>query len=142
MKHDIRPVFPQSEVLVKFVQETGEKCSENLAKNFADFCPSISMESVRKKFHEKSSTFSTLHQIKFFHCCNSGRWGPQHLLSLFPVFFNLSGIVVLNLPLCEDLRQPPPLPRRNPFETTRGGPHTFCTPLGEKFLKMLLDTDF
>ena len=67
----IRPVFPQSEVLVKFVQETGEKCSEHLAKTFADFRPSISRESVRKTFHEKSSTFSTLHQIKFFHCCNS-----------------------------------------------------------------------
>ena len=59
-----RPVFPQSEVLVKFVQETGEKCGENLAKNFADFRPSISRENVRKKCHEESSTFSPLHHQK------------------------------------------------------------------------------
>ena len=78
----LRPVLPQSEVLVKFVQKTGEKCSENLAKNFADFRPSISRESVRKKSHEKSSTFSPLHQIKFFHCCNSGRWGPDTFLQI------------------------------------------------------------
>ena len=42
-----------------------------MAKHFADFRPSIYRENGRKKFHEKSSTFSTVHQIKFFHCCNS-----------------------------------------------------------------------
>ena len=83
----VRPVFPQSEVLVKFVPETGEKSSENWAKNFADFRPSVSRESVRKKFHAKSLTFSTLHQIKFFHCCNSGRWGPQYI-ARFPLIRN------------------------------------------------------
>ena len=71
------PAIPQSEVLAKFLQETGEKCGEILAKFFADFCPSISRENGRKRFHEKSSTFSTVHQIKFFHCCNSGGFGAQ-----------------------------------------------------------------
>ena len=32
-----------------------------------------------QKFHEKSSTFSTVHQIKFFHCCNSGGLGAQQI---------------------------------------------------------------
>ena len=31
----------------------------------------------KKRNHEKSSTFSTVHQIKFFHCCNSGASGPN-----------------------------------------------------------------
>ena len=30
----------------------------------------------------KSSTFSTVHQINFFHCCNSGTWGGAKLLIL------------------------------------------------------------
>ena len=34
---NVRPVFPQSDVLVKFVQETGEKCSENVAKKLQIF---------------------------------------------------------------------------------------------------------
>ena len=69
-------IIPQSEILVKFVQETGEKCGKNLAKSFCRFS-SISRQNGHKKFHEKSSTFSTVPQIKLFHCCNSGRWGPQ-----------------------------------------------------------------
>ena len=73
------PAIPQSEVLAKFFEEIGEKCGEILAKVFADFRPSISRENGRKKFHEKSSTFSTVHQIKFFHCCNSGGLGAQAL---------------------------------------------------------------
>ena len=71
------PATPQSEVLAKFFEEIGEKCGELLAKFFADFRPSISRENGRKKIHEKSSTFSTVHQIKFFHCCNSGGLGAQ-----------------------------------------------------------------
>ena len=71
------PAIPQSEVLAKFFEEIGEKCGEILAKFFADFRPSISRENGRKKFHEKSSTFATAHQIKFFHCCNSGGLGAQ-----------------------------------------------------------------
>ena len=71
------PATPQSEVLAKFFEEIGEKCGEILAKFFADFRPSISRENGRKNIHEKSSTFSTVHQIKFFHCCNSGGLGAQ-----------------------------------------------------------------
>ena len=71
------PAIPQSEVLAKFFEELGEKCGEILAKCFADFRPSISRENGRKKIHEKSSTFSTVQQIKFFHCCNSGGLGAQ-----------------------------------------------------------------
>ena len=71
------PATPQSEVLAKFFEEIGEKCGEILAKIFADFCPSISRENGRKKFHEKSLTFSTVHQIKCFHCCSSGGLGAQ-----------------------------------------------------------------
>ena len=67
------PAIPQSEVLAKFFEEIVEKCGEILAKFFADFRPSISRENGRKKFHEKSSTFSTVHQIKFFHCLNQSR---------------------------------------------------------------------
>ena len=69
------PTMPQSEVLAEFWQEIGEKCGEMLAKFFADFRPSISRENGRKNFHKKSSTFSTVCQIKFFHCCSSGGWG-------------------------------------------------------------------
>ena len=76
----IVPAIPQSEVLAKFFEEIGEKFGEILAKFFADFRPSISRENGRKKFHEKSSTFSTVHQIKFFHCCNSGGLGAQETI--------------------------------------------------------------
>ena len=69
------PATPQSEVLAKFFEEIGEKCGEILAKFFADFRPSISRENGRKKFHEKSSTFSTVHQIKFFSLLRL--WGPR-----------------------------------------------------------------
>ena len=80
--------IPQSEVLAKFLQEIGEKCGEILAKFFADVRPSISRENGRKRFHEKSSTFSTVHEIKFFHCCNSGGFGAQQLYArkLWPDF--------------------------------------------------------
>ena len=73
------PAIPQSEVLAKFFEEIGEECGEILANFFADFRPSISRENGRKSFHEKSSTFSTVHKIKFFHCCNSGGLGAQRM---------------------------------------------------------------
>ena len=79
------PAIPQSEVLAKFFEEIGEKCGEILVKFFAEFRPSISRENGRKTFHEKSSTFSTVHQIKFFHCCNSGGVGVQLLAAEFLV---------------------------------------------------------
>ena len=75
----IVPAIPQSEVLAKLFKEIGEKRGEILAKFFADFRPSISRENGCEKFHEKSSTFSTVHQIKFFHCCNSGGLGAQSM---------------------------------------------------------------
>ena len=77
-RHFLVPAIPQSEVLAKFFEEIGETCGDILAKFFADSRPSISRENGRKTFHEKSSTFSTVHQIKFFHCCNSGGLGAQH----------------------------------------------------------------
>ena len=72
--------IPQSEVLANFLQEIGEKCGEISAKFFADFRPSISRENGRKKSYEKSSTFSTVHEIKFFHCCISGGWVAEVLV--------------------------------------------------------------
>ena len=73
----VRHVIPQSEVLAKFSQETGEKRGEHFTKYFTDIRPSISRENGRKKVHENSSTFSTVHQIKFLDCCNSGRCRAQ-----------------------------------------------------------------
>ena len=46
---------------------------------FADFCPSIARENGHKKSHKKSSTFSKVRQIKFFHCI-SGNWGAQQVV--------------------------------------------------------------
>ena len=48
---------PDSEILVKFFADIGEKRGENLAKDFADFRPSISRKIGRKKFHAKASNF-------------------------------------------------------------------------------------
>ena len=59
--------FPESETQAKFFADTGEKRSEHLAKHFADFRPLISRKSGCKKSHEKSSTFSTRDETKFFH---------------------------------------------------------------------------
>ena len=53
----------------------GEKCGEKMAKIFADFRPSISRKSGRKKFHEKLGTDSAGHEIKFFHRETLGVWG-------------------------------------------------------------------
>ena len=59
--------FPESEIQANFFTDAGEKRRENLAKNFANFRPLIFRKSGRKKFHEKSSTFSTRDETKFFH---------------------------------------------------------------------------
>ena len=83
-----REGFRSRQALIAYADETqepnsgqifadvGEKCGENLAKKFADFRPSISR---RKKFHEKSSTDSTSHEIKFFHRETLGAWGHNHV---------------------------------------------------------------
>ena len=59
--------IPESEIQAKFFADTGENRGEILAKHFADFRRLISRKSGRKKFHEKSCTFSTRDETKFFH---------------------------------------------------------------------------
>ena len=49
-----------------------QKMQRNLGDFFTDFRPSIARENGSKKCHEKFTTFSTVHHMKFFHCCNSG----------------------------------------------------------------------
>ena len=78
-----RPAIPQSEVLAKFVQETGEKCGEHLAKIFAHFGPSFSRENGRRKFHEKSSTFPQCTKLSSFTAATLGG-ADSHFLD-FPV---------------------------------------------------------
>ena len=68
---------PESELLANIFADMGEKRGEDLAKNFADFRPSVSRKSGRKKFHAKSSTTSTSHEIKFFHRETLGAWGDK-----------------------------------------------------------------
>ena len=69
--------IPESEIQAKFFADTGEKRTEILAKNFADFRPFIFRKSGRKKFHRKSSTFSTRAETKFFHGEILGVGGPK-----------------------------------------------------------------
>ena len=76
---NFRPKNPESEIAAKNFANVGEKRGENLAKFLADFRPSISKKSGRKKFHEKSSTNSTSHETKFFHCKTLGAWGHKKL---------------------------------------------------------------
>ena len=52
------PKVPRAKLIADF----GEKCGETLARNVADFRPSISRKSGRKRFHEKSSTTFTSHE--------------------------------------------------------------------------------
>ena len=70
------PKSPETEVLAKFFADIREKRGENLARNFADFRPSISRKIGRKKFHENSSANSTSHDIKFFHREPLRLWEP------------------------------------------------------------------
>ena len=69
---------PESEIQTKFFADTGEKRSELLARNFADFRPLISRKSGRKKFHEKSMRDET----KFFHREILGVGGPNIMPSI------------------------------------------------------------
>ena len=66
---------PESEIQAKFFADMGEKCGEKMANFFADFRPSISKKSGRKKFHEKLATNSAGREIKFFHRETLGVWG-------------------------------------------------------------------
>ena len=47
-------------------------------ENFADFRPSISKRSGRKKSHEKVPTNSASCETRFFHCETLGAWGLWH----------------------------------------------------------------
>ena len=87
----LMPKSPEREILAKFFADTGEKCGEKMAKFFADFRPSISRKSGRKKFHEKLATNSAGRKIKFFHRETLGVWGhnvsgrhfPKHFFGTF-----------------------------------------------------------
>ena len=76
-KKSVRPVTPQAKFWRNLCKRRAKSTANIWRKNVADFRPSISRQNGRKKFHEKSSTFSTVHRIEFFHCCNFGKWGPQ-----------------------------------------------------------------
>ena len=90
--------------MAKNFADMGEKRGENLAKCFANFRPSISMKSGRKKFHEKSTTHSTSHETKLFHSETLGAWGHKKLccdsksLHLRSCKLSIQGVV---LPLTE-----------------------------------------
>ena len=71
------PKSPESEILAKFFANMSEKCGEKMADFFADFGPSISRRSGRKKFHEKLATNSAGREIKFFHRETLGVWGHK-----------------------------------------------------------------
>ena len=62
---------------MKCFADTCAKRSEILAKQFAGLRPLISRKSGRKKLHEKSSTFSTRDETKFFHSKILGVVGPN-----------------------------------------------------------------
>ena len=71
------PKSPESEILAKFLADMGEKFGEKMGKFFADFHPSISRKSGRKKFHEKLATNSVGRKTKFFHRETLGAWGRK-----------------------------------------------------------------
>ena len=64
----------------KVFRPYGRKCGENLAKNLANFRPSISRRVGRKKPHEKSAANSTSLDTKFFHRETLGAWGGHNYL--------------------------------------------------------------
>ena len=74
------PKSTESEIPANLFADMGEKRGENLAKNFADFRPSISSRSGRKKFHAKLATNSAGRETKFFHRETLGAWGKQDML--------------------------------------------------------------
>ena len=66
---------PESEIMAKFFADMGEKCGERMATFFADFRPSSSRKSGRKKLHEKLATNSPGCEIKLFRRETLGVWG-------------------------------------------------------------------
>ena len=81
----LTPKSPESEILAKFFADMCEKYGEKMAKIFADFRPSISRKSGRKKFHEKLGTNSAGHEIKFFHRETLGVCGHKACVQVFCV---------------------------------------------------------
>ena len=64
---------------MKNVADMGEKLSAKIWRNFSprNSSSTISRESRREKFHEKSSTNSTSHETEFFHCEALKAWGHK-----------------------------------------------------------------
>ena len=60
----------------KHFPRDGRKMQRKFGETFCRFSSFNFQENGRKKFHKKSSTFSTVH----FRCCNSGRWRAQCFL--------------------------------------------------------------
>ena len=81
---------PESEILAKMFANTGEKCGEKMANFFADFRPSISRKSGRKKFHQKLATNSAGREIKFFRRETLGVWG--HKLGMWHEIVAICGL--------------------------------------------------
>ena len=82
------PKSSESEILAKFFADMGEKFGEKMAKLFADFRPSISRKSGRKKFHEKLATNSAgREKKKVFHRETLGAWGRK-MFCLARLFLN------------------------------------------------------
>ena len=77
---------PPERSFAKCLQEMGEKCGEISAVFLQFFVTQLPGKWPQKKNHDKSSTFSTVHQIEFLHCCNSGGWGAQCVQSLCAFF--------------------------------------------------------
>ena len=73
------PVIPHREVLAFFARDQRKMRRKFGGTLFADFRLSIPKEYGRKKIHKNSTTCSTVHQIKFFHCSNSGSWEAQNV---------------------------------------------------------------
>ena len=76
------PNSPESEILAKCFADMGEKCGENLVKNFTDFRPSIPRA---QEIHEKLSTHSASRETRLFHRETLGAWGRKKTVPAVPV---------------------------------------------------------
>ena len=82
LTHSFVPKSPESDVLAKCFADTGEKCGENLAKNFADSHPGFLQypgKLAARNFTKKFSANSTGHDMKFFHRETPEAWGHKIL---------------------------------------------------------------
>ena len=69
---------PRAKFWRNFSPTWAKNAAKKMAKFFADFRPSISRKSGRKKFHEKLATNSAGREIKFFHRETLGGWGHKN----------------------------------------------------------------